>query len=418
MPFKSSNDLLYTIRPLVLVLRCYGIYLADANELSQRKLSKCKRFCQSLPPLLIIILMLAWTYHTINIMMKIQIEEVALSFYVVIVAMSITTTVVMAIFILKRKSIELMVAEMQSAFQNLDGFVFSVQIRRATVLYAIFPLTMMTLFFCYILVQIATDFKNEQLMYSFLSALTYDQAPNNQTDHFHQRVQTNVVVSMMLVWGMGSCLSICHSIGFVIVIIINIARYFYYYANFLFVDKGATDGRVGAIETPWLVKSKGRFSEENILRCIDRHSAGCQMVKIANEALKELCFALSAVEVLVIIFTFRGMNLKNPAAGLGVKVVIPNIITYFTFITRVVVAARVNKIVMSSLKIMLKIEPKRGSECPSPKVAKWIKNYVKHVRMDPPSLTGWGLYRIREACILTVSGHILTYTLTLYGIGG
>ncbi|GAB6025192.1 hypothetical protein CHUAL_010615 [Chamberlinius hualienensis] len=421
MPFESSNDFLYTIRPLVLVLKCYGVHLADAETLRKRKVNICKRICQSFLSCLYLILISSWMYGIIQSLTKNSPEKVELCFYIILIVMSLASVTALAIFILKRNSIELMAAEIQMAFKQLDDFKFTKKTRWVSIVYALVPFVFLLIFVCYMVSQLATDFKDERLMQHFFLAVSEDgnacQITNitNVDDIQCKKTRTVVAIIVTFVWALGALFSITHALGLVIMIIFCIKHYFNHYLN---LNPETAEQNIGSIETPWLVKLDGKFSEENIRNCIELHRVGCDMVRMTNGALKELCFALSAAEVLIIIFSFRGMNLKDPANGLGMKIVLSNLLSYLTFITRAVIASGVNKMVMSSLKVMLKIEPHWGSECPSPKVAKWIKSYVKHVRLDPPSFTGWGLYRITEGCILTVSGHILTYTLTLYGIGG
>ncbi|GAB6022873.1 hypothetical protein CHUAL_006970 [Chamberlinius hualienensis] len=157
------------------------------------------------------------------------------------------------------------------------------------------------------------------------------------------------------------------------------------------------------------------YLSEQVNMFFRRHQIICHLVDLTNSAFGIMCFIWCSAEVIAIVLAVRSMNLTN-SSKIRYQLLAVFIASITCFIARSVYAARVNSLVLDSLKNLRILSEVYANSFSINAIAiqSGINSYVLNMSVSAPSITGWGFFNVDKGLILTVGGTVVTYVLVLY----
>ncbi|GAB6033092.1 RNase P/RNase MRP complex subunit [Chamberlinius hualienensis] len=145
------------------------------------------------------------------------------------------------------------------------------------------------------------------------------------------------------------------------------------------------------------------------------HEVACKLVVQTDSSFKEVACVWCTVEMTCAVLFGRSANVNFKDTP-DFDFVLAFIVIILLFVYKVLATATVNDSVISSLKEISYVDENTLQDL-SPRsaaLATKIKLYIQHVMVSSPTITGWGLFTIDKAVVLSAAGSILTYILVLY----
>ncbi|GAB6018675.1 hypothetical protein CHUAL_000351 [Chamberlinius hualienensis] len=139
---------------------------------------------------------------------------------------------------------------------------------------------------------------------------------------------------------------------------------------------------------------------------IDCHKKMCESIQMMDDTLGVIMALWHLYQLVSLVFLLKELQ----EDGLNYDILIGIGVTFTLFIRLCMCASRVNAKILGSLRLM------SSKECYDTNLMMDIDltMYTHYVSLDPPGLTGWGLYVINRNFILTAFGSIISYVLVVY----